>query len=584
MTYRATTLPARLSLACLCGMWTVPFLISHHAVLIPTFYREWIAALFGLISGAILLHKRLIEEIDIPVVAFIPLGLIFILAIQHAAHLHQATSKPLIATLYLLWSAFVMTTAFNLKKVIPTENIATTAAFSILVGAMISSIFLAMQLAHIGTNSFLVSPLALGAGNLGQKNHLANYLWLGIASAIFLHHRGCLSKNVLIIILIALVTASSFTGSRGILLYSLVLSALSIWSYRKYGGHELKQIAHISAYVLCYLLLLSWCLVHAPSRSELSIATTGVRLVSEASTTSIRLQLWHTGLQIFSQHPWFGVGVGQFPYQSYLLVGRMNDGTLLGGAEHTHNLIIQLLCEWGAFSLILLFAFGGIWWRHFIRAKWSHAEWWVAALLLVILTHSQLEYPLWYAFVLGTFSFVLGLGNSGEFRYRTTETCRLAIAPIMVLGAATLASLISDYQQLEKAVIPTPRAVPYASDPERIKALSRIGKESLFSDYRSLIFSQTLDINREFLAEKIVVCREAIRFIPINATTFKLAWLLALDEKGDEAIEALKSAIATYPGYVAVAKNDLAALIRDFPEISWLNAEFDRLTVQTEQK
>ncbi|WP_394701330.1 Wzy polymerase domain-containing protein [uncultured Propionivibrio sp.] len=558
-------------------------MISHHAVLIPTFYREWIAALFGLISGAILLHKRLIEKIDIPVAAFIPLGLIFILAIQHAAHLHQAASKPLIATLYLLWSAFVMITAFNLKKVISTETIATTAALSILVGAMISAILLAMQLAHIGTNSFWVSPLAQGAGNLGQKNHLANYLWLGIASAIFLHHRDCLSKNVLIIILIALVTASSFTGSRSILLYSLVLLALSIWSYRKYESHELKQIAQISAYILCYLLLLSWCLAYAPSSSELSTATTGARLVSEASTTSIRLQLWRTGLQIFSEHPWFGVGVGQFPYQSYLLVGRMKTGTLIGGAEHTHNLIIQLLCEWGTFSLILLFVFGGIWWRDFIRAKWSHAEWWIAALLLVILTHSQLEYPLWYTFVLGTFSFALGLGNSTEFRYRTTEICRLAVAPILVLGATTLASLFSDYQQLEKAVIPTPRSVPYASDPERIKALSRIGKESLFADYRSLVFSQILDINHELLSEKIAVCREAIRFIPIKATAFKLVWLLALDKKYDEAIVALRSAIATYPGYVPVAKNDLAVLIRDFPEISWLSAEFDRLTVQTKK-
>lgn len=583
MTYQVKALLARLSLACLCGMWTVPFLIPHHAVIIPTFYREWIAALFGLLSGLILLHKRLIKEIDVPIITLIPLGLILILGIQHAFHLHQATSKPIFATLYLLWSALIMTTAFNLKKVISTEAIATTAAFSILAGAIISSIFLAMQIAHVGTDSFLISPLALGAGNIGQKNHLADYLWLGIASAIFLHYRGSLGRSLLIIVLLVLVTASSFTGSRSILLYSLMLPVLTAWSYWRHGNHELKKIAHISACVLCYLLLLLWWLAHPPSGSDLGTATTGVRLVSEASTASVRLQLWRTGLMLFSEHPWLGVGVGQFPYQSYLLAGRISDGTLFGGAEHTHNLFIQLLSEWGVIGVAVLLVFGGIWWRNFIRAKWSCPEWWIAAVLLVIFTHSQLEYPLWYTFVLGTFACTLGLGNSTESCYRATESCRLAIGLALALGVATLTSLMSDYRQLENAVTHASKTEPYTLDPERIKTLSRIGRESLFSDYRSLIFSQVLDINYEFLSEKIIVCREAILFTPISTITFKLAWLLALDQKKDEATNTLQSAIATHPTYVPIAKNDLAALINDFPEISWLNAEFDRLTAQTKK-
>lgn len=581
---RATALHARLSLACLCGMWTIPFLISHHAILIPTFYREWIAAVLGLLSGTILLRRKLIKEIDVPIITLIPLGLILILGIQYAAHLYQTPSKPLIVALYLVWSAAVMTTAFNLKKVVSTEDATVTAAFSILAGAVISAILLAMQLAHVGTDSFLTSSLAPGAGNLGQRNHLANYLWLGVASAILLHLRGHLRRYSLVIILAALVTASSFTGSRSILLYSFVQAAIATWAYRKYGDPELRRIALISVSLFACLLLLLLGLASLPMDSLETTATAGSRLITEASTTPLRLQLWRTGLLIFSEHPWLGVGVGQFPYQSYLLVGQITSDALFGGAEHTHNLFVQLLCEWGAIAPILLIVLGGLWWKHFTRVKWAGPEWWIAATLLVIFTHSQLEYPLWYTFVLGTFSFALGLGTPIELRYRATDGSRLVISLMLALGSSTLISLLSDYQQLESAVSPTSATRSHASDHDRIRVLSRIGRESLFSDYQSLVFAQALAIDREILADKIAVSKAAIRVAPINSITFKLAWLYALNGDRDEAILALRRAIATHPTYVPTARIALAALIEAFPETDWLDAEFERLTANVKQR
>ena len=569
---------ARLSLACLCSVLVLPFLIPHHFNPIPSFIQEWTAAVFGLLAACVLTHRHLIEDIEIPEIALIPLGLIGLLLLQYFTGLAQSITQALLAALYLLWSLLMLTAASNLRRVVPPETIARCAAIAILVGAVFSAAIQALQFAGYGFGSGLISPLARGSGNLGQPNHLADYLWLGIASALFLHAEKRIGWTPFIATATGLATSSTLTGSRSTLLYAFGLTVLSLWSAWRFKTPELRRTAVAATAILVFTVLLQFALAHSEVATTINANLSGERLFREAGTPSQRLQLWRTGLAIFADHPWLGAGIGHFPYASYITAANQ-PGIYLGGGEHAHNLIIQLLSEFGILATLFVCVLAWRWWQAFIRTEWTAMQWWVAALLLVIGTHSQLEYPLWYVFFLGIASLALGLGSQAGIRPEISHRGRWVILLGLSLGAMTLASLIVDYQHLENTLYA--RTVNDAGQPAssraRLDALARLHRESLLAHYVPLSYAHQIEVNREALPDKITVCEMAIRFSPVDLVAFKLAWLLALDDRKADAGSALHRAIATHPAYATTAAKELDQLVRQFPEIGWLNTELSRL-------
>ena len=569
---------ARLILACLCAALALPFLIPHHFNPIPSFIQEWTAAMFGLLAACVLTHRHLIEDIEIPEIALIPLGLIGLLLLQYFTGLAQSITQALLAALYLLWSLLMLTAASNLRRVVRPETIARCAAIAILVGAVFSAAIQALQFAGYGFGSGLISPLARGSGNLGQPNHLADYLWLGIASALFLHAEKRIGWPLFIATATGLATSSTLTGSRSTLLYAFGLTVLSLWSAWRFKTPALRRTAVAAAAILALTVLLQFALAHSEVATTINASFSGERLFREAGTPSQRLQLWRTGLAIFADHPWLGAGIGHFPYASYITAANQ-PGIYLGGGEHAHNLIIQLLSEFGILATLFVCVLVWRWWRAFIRTEWTAMQWWVAALLLVIGTHSQLEYPLWYVFFLGIASLALGLGSQAGMHPEISRHGRWVILLGLSLGAMTLASLIVDYRHLENTLYArtvNDTGQPASSRPS-LDALARLHRESLLAHYVPLSYAHQIEVNREALPDKITVCEMAIRFSPVDLVTFKLAWLLALDDRKADARSALHRAIATHPAYATTAAKELDQLVRQFPEISWLNTELSRL-------
>ena len=442
---------ARLSLACLCAALALPFLIPHHFNPIPSFIQEWTAAMFGLLAACVLTHRHLIEDIEIPEIALIPLGLIGLLLLQYFTGLAQSITQALLAALYLLWSLLMLTAASNLRRVVRPETIARCAAIAILFGAVFSAAIQALQFAGYGFGSGLISPLARGSSNLGQPNHLADYLWLGIASALFLHAEKRIGWPLFIATATGLATSSTLTGSRSTLLYAFGLTVLSLWSAWRFKTPALRRTAVAAAAILALTVLLQFALAHSEVATTINASFSGERLFREAGTPSQRLQLWRTGLAIFADHPWLGAGIGHFPYASYITAANQ-PGIYLGGGEHAHNLIIQLLSEFGILATLFVCVLAWRWWQAFIRTEWTAMQWWVAALLLVIGTHSQLEYPLWYVFFLGIASLALGLGSQAGMHPEISRRGRWVILLGLSLGAMTLASLIVDYRHLENTL------------------------------------------------------------------------------------------------------------------------------------
>jgi O-antigen ligase len=560
----------RLSLAAISLMLIVPFVNPHHFNPIPSFYQELSAVAFSLLALPLLLRREFLEQLEVPAIALLPLGLGALLLLQFATGRVEFRGEALIFLLYLLWALFMLILGNSLRQTLGLDGLVTPLAYALLCGGLLAAILLGVQLCAPPLGMAWVLPRTGGGGigNLGQPNHLANYLWLGLASAITLYGQSRIGKLALTLFALLLLGAASLTGSRSVLLYAAGFTLLSISAAWHYQQPALKKIARAALLLLPLTLLMQWAFTYFDVATSLGVATSGERFFQQVSGASVRLQLWRAGFAVFADHPWLGAGVGQFPWESYVLVGMQTDGGYFS-AEHAHNLFIHLLAEFGVVAPLLALLLGWRWWIGFIRRSWSAAHWWIAAVLLVEAVHSQLEYPLWYTFFLGVAALALGAGSSAAIRPRISRMGQPIIVLMLLLGTLALFTLGNDYGKLEKTLNPklqNGNAPP--SWTESLDALGRLHRESLLSAYVELVYAYGLSVDRERLKDKIVVTERAVRFSPAEPVAFKLAYLLALDGRIEDAQLALRRALATHPNARGKAIAELTTLLERYPELS----------------
>ncbi len=123
------------------------------------------------------------------------------------------------------------------------------------------------------------------------------------------------------------------------------------------------------------------------------------------SSGQSRLQFWQVAWEAFLQHPWFGVGWGQFP-----LFFQMNlPKDFIEFPTHAHNLLLSLLAEGGLVLLgAYLFLTLAVLYQLVVHKAWPAMALWGLALGLNIL-----DYTFFYAGVFGLLWVGVGwvLGN-----------------------------------------------------------------------------------------------------------------------------------------------------------------------------
>ena len=106
----------RLCLAALGLMLSLPFLNPHHFNPIPTFYQEWTAAACALLAATLLLRAKIFEQLEIPGIALLPLGIATLILIQFAAGRVTFPTQALIFLLYLLWATLLLILGRALRR------------------------------------------------------------------------------------------------------------------------------------------------------------------------------------------------------------------------------------------------------------------------------------------------------------------------------------------------------------------------------------------------------------------------------------------------------------------------------------
>ena len=233
-------------------------------------------------------------------------------------------------------------------------------------------------------------------GNLRQPNHLSSLLLWSAIAVIPLLELGRLRRGLgwalFALMTFAVVLTASRTGVLGV-------GLLALWGLldrRLSRPTRLLLILAPLGYALAWAGLSAWA---EASRQAFG----GETRLAEADLSGSRFGIWANTLELIRQQPWTGVGFGEFNVAWTLtpLPGRP-----VAFFDHTHNLPLQLAVELGLplAGLVLALLVAGLW-RAWRLARQADAATGVTLrsawmMLVLIALHSQLEYPLWYAYFL----------------------------------------------------------------------------------------------------------------------------------------------------------------------------------------
>jgi O-antigen ligase len=408
-----------------------------------------------------------------------------------------------------------------------TQTIFHAVCLALLLAGLLSTLVGLVQVFAPGLadGNWIAAPAQEGraSGNLRQPNHLASLLLWSVVALVWLVEVGRLRRGGLAVLggllVFALVLSASRTGTVGI----VMLALWGVLDRRLSKPVRAMLIAAPIAYVAMWLGVTEWA--HA-SRQVFG----GEARLSEGDISSSRFAIWSDTWGLIKQHPWAGVGFGEFNFAWSLTPFPHRPVAFF---DHTHDLPLQFIVELGlplaAVVLALL-----LWalWEAFAAA---HADsgprgpMLRAAFMMVLMmsVHSLLEYPLWYSYFLLPTAFVFGLavggGTSAAGKATATPSGRPAwslLVAALLVTAGGVASLV-DYNRVVVIFTPADDAAPLA---ERIAD----GRRSWFFGHHADYAAATTVQHPSDAMDSFKVATHYLL-----DTRLMMAWATALAESGD---------------------------------------------------
>lgn len=387
-------------------------------------------------------------------------------------------------------------------------------------------------------------------GNLRQPNQYVSLCWMGIALLLFGRAKLSRSTSLCLAVLLAVAAAAS-TSRTGLLQGVLVLALALAWPGDARRQRVMLGVAALAAY-FCAAALLPLLLQGATG--ELPGRTLWGRFGAGDSCSS-RAVLWSNVMHLIAQKPLIGWGWGELDYAHF--------ATLYPGErfcdilDNAHNLPLHLAVELGLPAAVLISAVA-IWWM--VRQRpWAEQDsqrqcgW---SLLLLLLLHSMLEYPLWY----GPFQLVLGASigwlrtDASAPSARRFPRLSTAVAPLLLV-ATCYASW--DYVKVSQAYLqPEQRFGRWREAP-----LSQTGGSWLFANQVAFAELTTTELTRANANWMYQASKQMLHYSPEPRVVERAVESASLVGKESEALLQLARFRAAFPReYEAWRKN--AALPR----------------------
>lgn len=272
-----------------------------------------------------------------------------------------------------------------------------------------------------------------------------------------------------------------------------------------------------------------------------------MKRMTEDMGCSSRRVMWANVLHLIAQKPWWGWGWGELDYAHFI--------TLYPGErfceilDNAHNLPLHLAVELGV-PLSLAVCGGGLWlvwhaqpWRE--RDTTRQLAWGV---LVVILLHSLLEYPLWYGPFQIAFGLCVWLLTTGG---RTATPALQQIMPkawawqmlVAALLMAPIAYAAWEYHRISQIYLdPEVRDAAY-----RDNTLGKLQNSWLFSDQVNFAELTTTPVELENAARLNAMAHQVLHYSPEARVVEKLVESATMLGRDDEALSYVQRFKIAYP-------------------------------------
>jgi O-antigen ligase len=241
-------------------------------------------------------------------------------------------------------------------------------------------------------------------GNLRQANHLSSLLLWSLMAAVALHELRWLPRIALWALSVPIVWALELTGSRTGAASLLLLLGWGLLDRRLSRAARWWLASTPLLYAFIYASMTAF--MGVSQKLTASAASTGRTIASgtwAAGNPNSRPNIWQNTIDLVAGQPWTGVGFGEFNL-AWTLSSFPSRANIF--FDNCHNLLLQLAVELGlprailVIALLVLALLQGL--KRARNARGSAGLVASTGMLLVVMLmlHSMLEFPLWSAYFL----------------------------------------------------------------------------------------------------------------------------------------------------------------------------------------
>lgn len=293
-------------------------------------------------------------------------------------------------------------------------------------------------------------------GFLGQPNLLAIILFLGIVACTYISNEIRSNYRIFIYaLMLFLISYCLFATLSRIAFLALCIFTFyaAIYTFRQENKKEVWYVflvivlAYFSYYILNpYLIEYSIKQQWIPSViNSIDMDSLGY---NRATNLDHKLDEIKRALTIFSQNPLAGVGFGRYGYYSQQLTLAGWPVYISGYPYHSHNIVSQVLAEFGVIGGIVLLASTYLLIRFFIQSYRNRENLLIFGLIVIFGINAIFEYALWNLnFAVLFFAIIAGFSNDKSIEITILKTSILkstysAFFGMLVLVLASRWSII----------------------------------------------------------------------------------------------------------------------------------------------
>ncbi len=398
----------------------VPFAIPYAYFPVSKFYAESTSLIAGILMFALVIWAK-------PQLKFSPI------AIASFAFAGFALIQPFFVHTYFIGNNYYVALLFFILGLVAIavtslvdgddktrDNLMLILCWSLVISATIQAIIAYLQYTGKAANFseyVLVSPQDPGDGsnifgNIGQPNQFTDFISIGVVALCYLFFVGQINLIVFIAYSLLFALAVTFTARRGVLLYFIIMLFTAGWMWLRNVKKPEQAINYRKAALLMIVFFIGLMAVQfafpklvAMFSSHPASVSTGLNRLSEnaiGQSTFRRFYEWYKALVMFANHPLFGVGWYQYPREGiYIMLTErfMYIPQNMKLYTHSHNSLVNMMAETGLIGSLITIGYGLGYSIFLLLRRVNTAQaLFIVLLMIPILTHSFLEYPLWYAY------------------------------------------------------------------------------------------------------------------------------------------------------------------------------------------